>query len=159
MAAKTMVLTPAGLPPSAGAMLEIAEISHDLREEEGLHAALDALQSLALIADQVLSGIMVRRNPYLYVKICLLNAWIIFFLLLPIRLHPMCSALPNKFSEVFRCCNDRPCQYEKMTQSMFKDFCNAKAVVWCYIALKSHVLFSDEGDQGETSSRGSTSPR
>jgi hypothetical protein len=55
-------LTPAGLPPSAGATLEIAEISHDLREEEGLHAALDSLQALAVIADEVLSGIMVRRN-------------------------------------------------------------------------------------------------
>ena len=63
MATKTMVLTPAGIPPSAGAKLEITEISHDLREEEGLHAALDALQALAVITDEVLTGIMVGSVP------------------------------------------------------------------------------------------------
>ncbi len=57
-----MVLTPAGLPPSAGAKLELTEIPHDLREEEGLHAALDALQALAVVADEVLSGIMVGKS-------------------------------------------------------------------------------------------------
>jgi hypothetical protein len=41
------------VPPSAGAQLGVEAVPHDLREEEGIHRALDALRDLVKTADEV----------------------------------------------------------------------------------------------------------
>jgi hypothetical protein len=59
-----MVSSPDGTPragaPSAGARFEVSLVPHDVREEESLHAALDALVRLSDVANRTFSRITDR---------------------------------------------------------------------------------------------------
>ena len=61
-----MVSSPDGTPragaPSAGARFEVSLVPHDVREEESLHAALDALVRLSDVANRTFSRITDRSG-------------------------------------------------------------------------------------------------
>ena len=59
-----------GIGPSLGAKFEVQLVPHDVREEEALYGALDALVHLSDVANTIFNGITDRFVSVVFCECC-----------------------------------------------------------------------------------------